>query len=821
MKKTLFVFVRFKAVASIILLWLVVLSCNNIDGVKSADSPYWLYGLFSMSSCQSRFDFSCANALKNEKLMRQTLMENNKILNSRMMFCAEDIGDSQEQLINSLLPAIYQGKLNLTNRCMDKAITGVYNAKALFVYTHITFEMTQLASALLMPYDIPLFAITFQPMFPIQFVEHPVFVYSYKASFGKAIHETGINNFRKALNITMAGILKLSDGERKSSGAAGNATQCRNPGDEQGAFCTYTGLNIAGSCIKERNVDLADANDMKDALEEVLLNPRLSFVLVQGSSNMLNTFRARILSMTDTRVKQLFFLDFETVAIDQAYNSTELTTRSFQRGDNAYNVIYDLPGAMGLNHIMHYAHHLQSHFLSQQFARTLEKFYDLQDLAGILLQTNPRKFRILRFVKLDANLWPMLPTKLKRAIFDQLKYSRELITAYIELFKGLFYVDLLKIEKLLRLSVLNPKTALKAKPYCHLTIPTCIAGTQLMHSYYKEPGWDQSYGYFCMTCAEGFYKNTDGNTKCTPCGPYTKSTGDRKSCYNPYQSVYLNFDQHSQAMLIYTAVACAHGFFIVFTLIMFYRKQFTPLVRTSNRDLSYVQIVTHILLTFIPLWTFSGKPGMVKCVTRPITLGLLFCLTTAINLGKTQKILRIFQMNLRMSRKEIMITRVTEWFIILSVLLLDAAILFVTMLSDSQIGTKATYYENRLVKEYHCNNNVAVIIQYGYVLFIIIINAIQGVRARALPSQYRESLYVMYASFTSVVVLVAAGAIYASQSSENAKTIILLFTGLVMNILHFLLIYSYKLFVLLWRADLNRSSVFRRQRQQKVGHILM
>ena len=796
----------------------VIILLQLLEGLHAADSPYWMYGLFSMSSCQSRYYFNCENALKNEKLMSQTIARNNKILNSRMLFCSQDIGDSQPRLLNSLLPVIYEGKLNLTNRCIDRDITGVYKAEALFVYTHITFEMTQLVSALLMPYDIPLFAITFQPMFPVQFVEHAVFVYSYKASFGKAIHETGINNFRKALNITIAGILNLNDGGKGSG--AGNATQCMNPGDNEGAFCTYTGLNIAGSCIKERSVDLTDPNALNNTLEAILLNPRLSFVLVQGSSNMLNTFRARILSMTDERVKKLFFLDFETVAIDQAYNSTALSTRRFGSGDNAYNVIYDLPGAMGMNHIVHYAQHLRAHFLSEQFIKTLGKFYDFQELAAILLRRNPRKFRILRFVKLDVNSWVWLPKTLRNAIFDQLKYSRELITAYIDIFKGLFYVDLLKIERLLRLNILNPKTALKAKPFCYLTIPNCDTGTELLHSYYKEPGWDQSYGYYCEHCNEGFYKSTIGNTKCKRCGPYTKSTKDRKSCYDPYQSVYLKFDNGSQAMLIYTAVALAHGIFIIFVLVMFYQNQYTPLVRASNKTFSYAQIITHLLLTFIPVWTFTGKPDMVKCMARPVTLGILFSVTTAINLGKTQKILRIFQANLRMSRKEIMITKATELFIVLSVLLLDAAILFVTLVSDSKIGAQATYYEQRLVKEYHCNNDLAVIVQYAYVLFIIIINATQGVRARALPSQYRESLYVLYASFTSVVILVGAGAIYASQSSENTKTIVLLFTGLIMNIVHFLLIYSYKLLVLLFRADLNRSSVFRRRRQQKVNNIL-
>ena len=125
------------------------------------------------------------------------------------------------------------------------SFTNTSNCKteAMFVYTHSTFELTQLMSALLLPFDIPLISITFQPMFPSEYVSNPLYVYSYEASFGRDIHLTGINNFRKQLNISVAAVLNLS-GNRDNS-----LEDCLN--QHNSGFCTYAGLlPSTSSCLK-------------------------------------------------------------------------------------------------------------------------------------------------------------------------------------------------------------------------------------------------------------------------------------------------------------------------------------------------------------------------------------------------------------------------------------------------------------------------------------------------------------------------------------------------------------------------------------------
>ena len=97
-----------------------------------------------------------------------------------MDFCARDVGDQESNLINALLPILLSNHtLNTTGHCIDESITGIHKREAMFIYGHLTFELTQLASAILIPFEIPLLAITYQQMYPDLYLTHPFYIFSY------------------------------------------------------------------------------------------------------------------------------------------------------------------------------------------------------------------------------------------------------------------------------------------------------------------------------------------------------------------------------------------------------------------------------------------------------------------------------------------------------------------------------------------------------------------------------------------------------------------------------------------------------------------
>ena len=215
-------------------------------------------------------------------------------------------------------------------------------SKGVVVLAMLTFELTQLLSALLLPYDVPLFAVTFQAIYPSSLLEHPVFAYSYEASFGAQLHRTGINAFRKELNITVAAVLNVERRQRTSqptklstrdNQSPFKRSQCNsknvdgdtlannynnnnieqlevknyhNRSEEERAFCVYFDMAFKkDGCLRELTVDPTDSKDVEHKVQMILQQPRLTFVVLYGSNNDIGLLRNKL----DTLRKRISALD--------------------------------------------------------------------------------------------------------------------------------------------------------------------------------------------------------------------------------------------------------------------------------------------------------------------------------------------------------------------------------------------------------------------------------------------------------------------------------------------------------------------------------
>ena len=89
-------------------------------------------------------------------------------------------------------------------------------------------------------------------------------------------------------------------------------------------------------------------------------------------------------------------------------------------------------------------------------------------------------------------------------------------------------------------------------------------------------------------------------------------------------------------------------------------------------------------------------------------------------------------------------------------------------------------------------------------------------KARRLPSYFKETTHVIYSSFTSVVSLSGLMAIYFTQRQMLAKEMVLMVFVNAVNLMHFLLIYSYKVFVIVFRPQQNTVATFNVKRQTKM-----
>ena len=151
--------------------------------------------------------------------------------------------------------------------------------------------------------------------------------------------------------------------------------------------------------------------------------------------------------------------------------------------------------------------------------------------------------------------------------------------------------------------------------------------------------------------------------------------------------------------------------------------------------------------------------------------------------------------------------------IIGSVVLVNIS-LHLYVLFYSPIRLLVEYHENPPVKEEYCSNVNSIFLQMVFAGGLIIANGIQGIRGRNLPSQFRETNHVIYSSFISIIVIFAASAIYFSQQHKVERLMVVCVVTIILNSVHFVLLYTYKMFIILFKSHLNTRRAVNQQRLQ-------
>ena len=711
-----------------------------------------------------------------------------------------------------MLDVTVNGQTTLT--CLSSNETKTITAAGTVFYIHTTYELVQLAASVASPYDsITIIAITFQPMSPDVLLNHPKFVFGYEASFGEDIHRTSINKFRKEWNVSYVGVLNLHTGDHVTEH---EITNCQR--DSHRPFCFYIDLADFG-CLEEKWLNVKNKTAIAEAMNEIKANKRMSFVLVYGDNadiaEVIGDFLDGSNSFIDRYRKllqEVFFLQFEKNTY-KTFNSSQVYTKHPTR--HVYNMLYILPGSIALNELLHYIHHLENHMFHQrEFFEEIQKMPIASFLARFV-------FRVNSMYDITWNEWDWFWTDstnagTKNFIFKQMQNNPVFISKILDYWKSRFYVSRVQTERLKGQTTYNPLLALQSQPNCKLMEPICGPGMELVHTFYKKHYWDLSYGLFCKQCPVNFYKTKAGNTPCLPCPEYRWNNSKSTRCFDPYSDVILSVTKENMLFILVSVACILNAVLAIIVLLIFIKFKDTPIVRASNAALSFLQLVTHALMAILLIVLFYGKPTQIVCLIRPLAIGICLTLNTTINLGKTQKVIRIFESKVQMSKMTVAITKATEIFTIVIMVAIGIGI-FVVFQRTGMPTTEKFHNEVTLEREIFCNNNSAVVVQFSYVLIIVIFNAIQGIRSRKLPSHYREATYVLYSAFTSCVIFVSTMGIYFAQENEHMRTILLLVVSAIINIVHFFLMYSYKVFVIICRPETNTKKAFDEKRKNKQG----
>ena len=315
----------------------------------------------------------------------------------------------------------------------------------------------------------------------------------------------------------------------------------------------------------------------------------------------------------------------------------------------------------------------------------------------------------------------------------------------------------------------------------------------------------ESFNWHCVKCPSNSIKAGMNTRHCQKCNGEMISNLNRTVCYDPYVLVYLDADDNVVIFVLF--IVSVGSLFNVMTIGIFTKLRKTPVIRASGLHPSLLQLSMHLLVFILLPACFLNKLTQTKCFVQPVVFGSLFTIISTVTMTKTLKALHAFKSSLVLSKRSVMVTKVTEWFLLLLLLIIRISICAVSFFN--QLPTiESTRNRKQLTRHIYCTNNVHLQLQIGYLFLLSFFCLIQAFRGRKLPGRFNESIKTTYSMLLTAVTFSILIVISQSQANSKSSGLIFLVSLIIININQLVMMYSHKVYLVLYHPETNTKTAF-------------
>ncbi|XP_018426864.1 PREDICTED: vomeronasal type-2 receptor 26-like [Nanorana parkeri] len=138
--------------------------------------------------------------------------------------------------------------------------------------------------------------------------------------------------------------------------------------------------------------------------------------------------------------------------------------------------------------------------------------------------------------------------------------------------------------------------------------------------------------YDCVPCSEGEMSNVTDSDSCFRC-PDDEWPDEKKVQCIPKTYDYLSY-KNDVLVLIFSSTSLAFAAVTLFVFGNFIYYWDSPVVKANNRTVSII-LLASILLSFLCVFLFLGRPVDITCMMRQMSFGVFFSITVSCVLAKT------------------------------------------------------------------------------------------------------------------------------------------------------------------------------------------
>ncbi|XP_053305286.1 vomeronasal type-2 receptor 26-like [Spea bombifrons] len=314
-----------------------------------------------------------------------------------------------------------------------------------------------------------------------------------------------------------------------------------------------------------------------------------------------------------------------------------------------------------------------------------------------------------------------------------------------------------------------------------------------------RPG-TQTCCYDCVQCSEGEISNISDSEKCIKCPDIEWSNETKEKCI-PKVVEFLSYTNDAISIVL----SCSSVLLCVLTLvilIIFTVYRDTPVVKANNKNLSFLLLVS-LMLSFLCVFLFLGRPEDVTCMLRQTAFGVLFSLAVSSVLGKTIMIYIVFKATKPGSPWANWVsTKVSNSIVLLcSSIQLIINICWLAISPPFQELDKHSYQGKIIVQ---CNEGsvIAFYCVLGYMGLLAAVSFIMAFLARTLPDSFNEAKYITFSMLLFCSVWIAMIPAYLSTKGKYMVAVEI-FAILASNAGLLMCIFLPKCYIILLRPNMN------------------